>query len=136
MKREQLIKALGISCFLSLFLPYTTLSIRHNCTYDKCLLIYRAGDIGECVEKSIDNLYLIISILWFITIMGGAMILQKNKNAISPFVFMVALIGASAYGASMDPSKWSFVISLLPSFVIVIILAAIDNRNRGRKQED
>lgn len=49
---------------------------------------------------------------------------------------MVALIGASAYGASMDPSKWSFVISLLPSFVIVIILAAIDNRNRGRKQED
>lgn len=135
MKEERLVKVLGIIGFISLLLPFAMLKSHHNCNYDKCLRIFAEGNLGVCVKKAINDLCLAVSILWFIAVMGGSMILEKCKNSVSPFVFMVSLIALATFAAFMDPSKWTFAISLLPSFAIIIILCVIDKRNKEDKQK-
>lgn len=56
------------------------------------------------------------------------MVVQKDNNTMSPLVIMGLIIVLSIYLAFVDPSKWMFALSLIPSFVLFIIIMTIDNK--------
>ena len=62
--------------------------------------------------------------------MGAAMILNKDKNALSPYIVAVLVIISAITLACMDPSKWEFALSLTPSFILLIIATYIDNKKQ------
>lgn len=87
---------------------------------DECLRVFYNGKLGLCIEKVIDDMFLTIAILWWLAVCGGGIILNKRRNAVSPFVIIGLLIGQAVFGAFMDPGKWGFVIALSISAVIAI----------------
>lgn len=97
--------------------------------YDECFRIFYRGNLGICVQGAIDTLFYALALLWFCTIYGSAILLSKNKNAISPVVFMGLLMVLAVFGAFIHPAKWTFVIALLPSFILFIICIAIDKKD-------
>lgn len=120
----------------TIFLPLIALSnckSHHNCYYDECMRVFNNGKYGICVEKGIDDICLTIAILWYPIILGSCMVFQIDKNAISPFVVMALFIAMSIGLSLVDPAKWMFVFSLLPSFVLYIIVVAIDSKNQKEK---
>jgi uncharacterized membrane protein YjjP (DUF1212 family) len=84
-----------------------------------------------CVREAIDELYWVIAFVWMFVIYGSCMILYHKKNALSPFVIIGMIIALSIWGAFVDPSKWKFVLALIPSVVLIIIgLFTITEINR------
>lgn len=129
-KRDRVTKILAIALLVSMCLPILAVNIHHDCRYDECFRIFHNDKIGMCVEKVIDNTYSVIAIVWVFSVFGGLMILQKYKNALSPFVVMGLLIAFAVSGAFIDPAKWIFVIALLPSLAIAIIAVVVDNKRQ------
>ena len=66
-------------------------------------------------------------------IMGGALILSKSKNSVSPFVFMSTLILFAVFGSLIDPAKWICTISLIVSFTLFIVSSAVYERIHQQK---
>lgn len=129
MRKDKLLKVLAIALFISLLFPMFTIKSNHYCDYnEECLCIYYNGKVGDCVQTSIDGLYTGIMLIWYFAIIGGAVILNKQKNAISPFVIMGLLFGLAIWGTCIDPAKWKFVIALLPSLIIFVTAVAIDRK--------
>ncbi len=129
-KRANIGKALGIGTVVSMYMPILFLSNNgHDCEYDDCMMIFYRDELGCCIEKSINDLCLFLAIMWNVAIGGGALVLSKSKNAISPFVFIVVLLAISAFAALLDPSKWKFFfVSLCPA-VMFTVSAAYNNTN-------
>lgn len=127
--KVQIEKILGGATFVSLFLPIVFLRHHHDCMYDECLRISYNGKLGLCIENAFDDMFLIIAVLWWFVIPGCAIILNKRKNALSPYVIIGLLMVQAAFGAFVDPGKWVFVIALSLSALIFIICAFIDGRN-------
>lgn len=63
-------------------------------------------------------------------IVGGALVVSKDKNASSPFVFIGAMLVMSVFAALIDPSKWAFAISALLPTILFAICVAFDNYER------
>lgn len=101
--------------------------------YDECLYILYDGKLGVCIEDAIDDMLLIIAILWFFVAIGYGIIKNNKKNAISPFVIIGLLIGQSAFAAFIDPAKLGFVIALSLSATLFTICAFIDSKNKAIK---
>jgi len=130
MKSKGLIeKILAIGLYVSMLLPLLAGKPSHNCMTDECFRIVSGFKCGMCVEKAIDNLYMTIAVLWFVIIVFSCIVFSK-WNSLSPFVVIGLIIAVSIWGAFVDPSKWMFVIALIPSVVILIIAVALDNRKR------
>lgn len=119
-------KILGIATYISLFVPVAMFEKHHNCDYDVCLIIHTSGGAGACIERTIDTVCGGLIVVWFIVINIGAIVLNKCNNAISPFVVAALIIIIAIVLACMDPSKWKFALSLIPSFVLLIICTCID----------
>lgn len=135
-KKEYTEKILAGILFATMFLPLIALSnckSHHNCYYDECMRVFNNDKFGVCVEKGIDDICFTIAILWNIIMIGSSMVFQIDKNAISPFVVMALFIAMSIGLSLIDPAKWMFVFSLLPSFVLYIIGVAIDSKNQKEK---
>ena len=116
--------------FASIALPCFCFNSHHDCHYDKCMHIYDNEDRGMCIYDAIDTLCMAIIIGMYISIIGGILILSKDKNAISPFVVIVLFFALALFVAIVDPAKWLFCISLLPMLIGFIIAATIDSRNK------
>ncbi len=129
---ENVLAALG---YASMFLPVFFMNKHHNCHYeDECLRIWYEGKLGVCVEDAIDNLCLTISVFWWFIIIAGCLILNKYKNAISPFVVISMVLALALFIAFIDPSKWKFFIALSISATIFIIAAIYDSKtNKGEQ---
>lgn len=128
-KQQKLISnILGTLTFISCFLPCITFKSHHDCTYDDCYRVFYHGNVGLCVEYAIDKMFHVIVVLWWFAIMGGALILSKSKNAVSPFVFMSTLILFAVFGAVIDPAKWICTMSFIVSFILFIISSVFDVR--------
>ncbi len=132
-KRKLISKILGTLTFISCVLPCITFKSHHDCTYDDCFMIFYNGHLGCCVENSIDKMFHVIVVLWWFAIMGGALILSKSKNSVSPFVFMSTLILFAVFGSLIDPAKWICTISLIVSFTLFIVSSAVDERIHQQK---
>ncbi|MBE6298976.1 MAG: hypothetical protein E7083_01415 [Bacteroidales bacterium] len=128
--RKTITKIIGYTIFFSLFIPFVALKKHHDCHYDECMIIYTEGRCGLCIESMIDSICKGIVILWFFVIMGGAMILNKNRNTISPYIVALLVIIMAIILACMDPSKCEFALSLFPSFILLIIASYIDSKNK------
>ena len=136
MTRKTIEKILGYALFISIFLPIIELDGRHHdCHYDECMRIYTEGRYGLCIESMNDSISNGIVILWFFVIMGGAMILNKNRNTISPYIVALLVIIMAIVLACMDPSKCKFALSLIPSFILLIIATYIDNKNKDLRKK-
>lgn len=133
MKKEKLEKIIGGVTFFSLFLPVVSLKKNHSCMIEDCFRLFYKGNIGICVEKTIDNLCMFIAIAWVFIVMGGAIIWNKNTHAICPFTIMASVIALTVYIALIDPSKWSLAISLVISFIIVVVAVVCDIKLLKRK---
>lgn len=128
MKKSFLTKILAIVLFCSMILPMLALNSHHDCHYDECMYIFYNDKVGVCVENAIDTACFAIAVgIWFL-VYGGLFICSKNKNAISPFIIIGLVIAFVVFLAFIDPAKWIFVISLLPSFSVMIIAAYIDGK--------
>lgn len=126
MKFESKEKALGAAAFASLFLPFLFLHKSHNCHYDDCIKIYRDGDLGLCIENAIDNACLVLIIIWYLLVIGSAMVREfQYVKAV-----MVLLVGV--FFALLDSGKWMFVISFIPSLILCIIIFGLDRTNRRK----
>lgn len=123
---------LAIMMLISICLPYFFIDSGHDCRYDDCFRIYYNGKVGICVEKAINYLYNAIGVIWQFSIFGSLMVLDKQKNAISPFVILGLLLSLSVFGAFVDCSKWRFVLSLLPSLAIITIAVVIDSKEKKK----
>lgn len=128
MKKNFPMKILAIILFCSMILPMLALKSHHDCHYDDCMRVSYNDKVGVCVENAIDTACFVIAVgIWFL-VYGGSLICSKNKNAISPFIIMGLVITFAIFLAFIDPAKWMFAISLLPSFSIMIIVAYIDRK--------
>lgn len=131
MKREDIImKILGIGLLISIFLPPLALNSHHDCRYDECMYVFYNGELGVCVENAIDTACIVIIVSIYFLVYGGLIICSKNKSTISPFIILGLVIVFAAFLAFIDPAKWLFVISLLPSFAIMIIAVSIDRKDK------
>lgn len=134
MTAKQLIsKILGALTFISYFLPCVTFKSHHDCTRDDCYRIFYHGNVGLCIEYAIDKMFLVIITLWFLAMIGGAIILSKRKNSVSPFVFMSSLILLAVFGSLIDPAKWTCTVSLIVSFVLFIMSSVVDDKIHQQK---
>lgn len=134
MNTKQLIsKILGTLTFISCFIPCVMFKSHHDCTCDDCYRIFYHGNVGLCVEYAIDKMFLVIISLWFLAMIGGALILSKSKNSVSPFVFMSSLILLAVFGSLIDPAKWTCTVSLIVSFVLFIISSVVDDKIHQQK---
>lgn len=129
MNKERLTSILAKATVISMFFPFIGFKPHHNCMYDECFRIFYRGNLGICVQGAIDTLFCALALLWLWTTMGCVILLGKNKSTISPFVIMGLLIVLAVLGAFIHPAKWTFVIALLPSFILFIICIAIDNKD-------
>lgn len=127
--KNKLHKVLGIALWVTQVLPCFFGTYRHDCKYDECNYVLSDFKCGMCVEKAIDGLYLTVAILWMFIIVGSCMVLSKT-NALSPFVVMAMVIGISIWGALVDPSRWYFVLSLLPSAVLLVVANVVDKKKK------
>lgn len=109
--KNKLHKVLGIALWVTMVLPCFFGTYHHNCKYDECNYILSDFKCGMCVAKAIDGLYLTIAISWVFINIGSCMVLSK-ANALSPFVVIAMTIAISIWGALVDPSRWTFVLSL------------------------
>lgn len=125
-------KIIGIAAFASLFIPFVALNKHHDCRYDECMMIFADGRLGFCIESTIDSICIGIAVVWFMVITGGAMVVSKDKNAVTPFVVALLFVVAAIALACIDPSKWEFVISLIFSFVLCAISVYIDSRQKTK----
>lgn len=124
---------LAIILFISLYLPIFAVNKHHDCLYDDCMKIFVDGKLGICVEKTIDNMCGVIGVgMWF-SIVGGLMVISKNRNAISPYIITLLLIVFAVILAFLDPSKWLFVASLLPSFIFMVVIVVMDDKIIGKE---
>lgn len=130
---ERISKILGALTFISCVLPCITFKSHHDCTYDDCYRVFYHGNVGLCVEYAIDKMFHVIVVLWYFAIIGGALILNKSKNSVSPFVFMSSLILCAVGGSLIDPAKWICTISLIVSFVLFIVSNVVDKRLINKK---
>ena len=130
-KRRIIEKIIGAITFFSTFFPLLLLSNNgHTCEYDNCMQIFYHGHLGICVLNAINDLCSGLSVLWFIAIVGGALVVSKDKNASSPFVFIGAMLVMSVFAALIDPSKWALAISALLPTILFAICVAFDNYER------
>lgn len=126
MKFKSKEKALGIAAFALLFLPFLFFRKSHNCHYNDCIKIYRDGDLGLCIENAIDNACLVLIIIWYLLVIGSAMVREfQYVKAV-----MVLLVGV--FFALLDPGKWMFAISFTPSLILCVILFGLDRNNRRK----
>lgn len=132
-QRKLISKILGGLTFISCFLPCVTFKSHHDCTYDDCYMVFYHGNLGLCVEYAIDRLFVVIVVLWYFAIYGGALILSKSKNSVSPFVFMSSLILLAVFGSLIDPAKWTCTVSLIVSFVLFIMSSVVDDKIHQQK---
>lgn len=96
-KKRIIEKVLAGAVFISMFLPIFGIKHHHECEYDECLKVFVDYKFGECVESTIEDMVLIIAVVWYVAIYGGGMILNKDRNAVSPFVFAALLIAQSIF---------------------------------------
>lgn len=130
-KRRMKEKIIGASTFFSTFLPLLLVSNNgHTCEYDNCMQIFYHGHLGICVLNAINDLCYGLSVLWFFAIVGGALVVSKDKNASSPFVFIGAMLVMSIFAALIDPSKWAFAISAFVPTILFAICVVFDNYER------
>ena len=124
---------LAIICFASMCLPIIFLNKHHDCRYDdECLKIWHDGYLGICVEKAIDNICVAIAVMWWFIIYGSSLVLNKEKNALSPFVIIGLVFALAFFLAFVDPSKWKFVIALFVSMALFITCVFFDSK-KGKK---
>lgn len=128
-KGHPLYKILAVAMCGTMFLPFCFLRSHHDCRYDECFRIFYNDKMGVCVENAIDNICSAISIAWWFITIGGLIVLNKNKSAVSPFVIMGLTIILAVSLSFVDPAKWVFVLSLLPSLAIMITVVIIDSRD-------
>lgn len=129
MKRESLVmKILGVGLLISMILPMLALNSHHDCHHDKCMCVFYNGELGVCVENAIDTACTVIAVSIYFLVIGGLIICSKIKSTISPFIILGLVIVFAVFLAFIDPAKWLFVISLLPSFTIMIIAVSIDRK--------
>lgn len=127
-KKRIIEKVLAGAVFISMFLPIFGIKHHHECEYDECLKVFVDYKFGECVESTIEDMVLIIAVVWYVAIYGGGMILNKDRNAVSPFVFAALLIAQSIFCAIIDPAQWRFVVALLLSFATFTAAYSIANK--------
>lgn len=127
--KERLKNIFAVLFLGSTFLPIAALKTNHDCRYDECLRILSNYKLGACVQKSIDDLYFAISVIWYFVIIASCMVLYHKKVALSPYIIMATIIAFCVWGAFLDNSKWIFVVSLLPSLVLLIIANILDNKS-------
>lgn len=132
-QRKLISKILGTLTLISCFIPCVTFKSHHDCTYDDCYRVFYHGNVGLCIEYAIDKMFLVIISLWYFAIIGGALILRKNKNSVSPFVFMGSLILLAVFGSLIDPAKWTCTVSLIVSFVLFIMSSVVDDKIHQQK---
>lgn len=112
LKDRKMEKVLGIATYISMFTPFLFLSNNgHKCEYDDCMMIFYDDKFGCCIQKGINDLCLLLATMWSFAVVGGALVLSKNKSAISPFLFIGVLLAISVFAALLDPSKWHFVLA-------------------------
>ena len=129
MKKLSITSVLELAFLPSLCLPLIASKSPHDCRYDECYHIFYNGKFGMCVERAVDNMFFLMAILWLFTMYGALIIWNKRKDAVSPFAVTGFIIVLSVCGAIVDPSKWSFVVALIPSLGILITGFIIDSRN-------
>lgn len=131
-KREKIENILGGLTYFSMLVPMFCLSDNgHDCMYDECIKIWANDNFGLCIEKTINDLCIFLAgFCWPCTLIGGSLIISKNKNAISPFFFMMILIAVSVFAALLDPAKWRFVIASLFPAGLFITCAIFDSKNQ------
>lgn len=127
-KGKRHLKRLAIFFLCSIALPFLTVNSHHDCGYDECIHLFYKGKLGDCVESSIDLICFAIATFTFFWAIGSLIIFSKSKNAISPFIIMILVILFAVFLALIDPSKWIFVISLLPSLILITIAVHIDSK--------
>lgn len=127
MTKEKLERIIGGSTFVSLFFPVVFLKSNHSCG-DGCFQIWYNGHLGMCIEKAIDNTCFFIAIAWWSIVIGSAIIWSKKKNSTSPFWIMAMLFTCAFGSAVLDPKKWSFVISIIPSLILIVTAKTLDTK--------
>lgn len=126
MNKKQVEKTLGITTFICLLLPFFAFESHHDCMYDECYKIFYNDRFGMCIEATIDEICKTICVAWFFVFIWSALVFSNDKNAISPFVVIGILIAFSFLMAFIDPAKWCFALSLLPSVVLFAIAIVVD----------
>lgn len=113
----------------SCFIPLLFLSDNgHNCEYDYCMKIFDGEGFGICIEKAINDFCLVLAIMWYFVVIGGLLIRDKCKTAVSPYVFICSLIAVSVFAALLDPSKWAFVFASLIPTAFFVACDILDNK--------
>lgn len=125
----------GFATFISTSLPLVCLCSvpHHNCSYDgyeECYKIFYNGKLGVCVAEAIDDMFSFLAVFWFMVAIGSAIVWRKTYYTVSPLVIMALLIGLAIWGASIDPSKWAFVIALLLSFALLTTCFIHDSKKK------
>lgn len=129
-------KILGAVILISMIVPIFTLGNHHDCQahFDDCMIMYRDDRFGMCVLSAIDNLFMTMYVLWYLIILGGAMELSHDKNAVSPFVVISIFLAVAIWGAFVDPTKWPFVIAISISATLFLLAVYLDHKKTTVKK--
>ncbi len=100
----------------------------HNCDCDYCMRIFDGGAFGVCIEKAINDFCFVLAIMWYFVVIGGLLIRNKFRTAVSPYVFICSLIAVSVFTALLDPSKWAFVFASLIPTAFFVTCDILDNK--------
>jgi hypothetical protein len=128
-------KVLKYCAVASFFLPVLFLrSNGHNCEWRDCMKICYKGDLGCCVMKATDDACSLLGASWFFVIFIGAAVWEKakNKDAMSPFVFMALLLACDVFMACLDASKWPFVYATAVSAVLFVAWVRIERMDETK----
>lgn len=141
-RKEKIANVLAGSLFLSFFVMFFCLKHNgHECEYDECMRIWYRGNLGICVEKAIDDLCSYLPCIWYMAVIGSAVVMnaigrnKRNDISMSVFLFLAAILAVSVFAALLDPSKWGLFFAMLGSAVIFIAIVALDDsdRNSGKR---
>lgn len=119
-------KRLAALIYATTIMPIFFLKKNHHCEWDDCLKIFADGELGICVQKAIDDLSIFFVVLWFWAVLGSSYVLARNRKDFSPFLFLIFIIAIAFLVSLVDPSKLSFSLSLLPSFLLLALTAYLD----------
>lgn len=130
--KNKLLSVFSILAYISQFIPFFLIKSHHSCEYENCIRLCYNDIYGVCIQKHIDDLYWIISILWLFVFTGTCIVFSQKVRSISPFVIIAMIIAISIWGAFIDPSKWMFAIFLTLSAAFLIIASIIDYKKTNR----
>lgn len=132
--KKRIENIVALLLFATPFLPVFSINNHHDCRteIDECLHLhyFHKHDFvyGDCVIEAVDKLYFAIAILWYMVIYGSCIVFYHNTNTISPYVVIALIIAVSVWGTFIDPAKWMFVVSLLPSLFLLIMAHILDKK--------